>query len=229
MFEADLFQLDLYDASNSLLDHYVQQGIVFLTTKQVMQILNKTYGQIRYAILNYELDAFYLFGDYRITASAIRDYQEKGQEEYERPYHSVMLRLELDGVYELANGSDLRPIKKSLDLQKMPYTVIDDLIHKSKHYHYDQEYEGYTEKNDFYDIPSLAIPDKILLGSLAELLNISAEKLKSYFGTSDNFHELSFTDVYDLLVESEVVNMNIPLKNEGSQKIFNMDGQLNLF
>ena len=230
MDELDLFcATSLYDFDMSLLDYYARQGHVFLTTKQVMAVTKKTYGQIRYAIFNYELDAFYIFGDYRITIQAVRDYFNKDQETYEAVYHSVMNTVELDGVYELALGSGVQQAYRSVIQHHYPISAIDDLLLKNKVYDYEAMKDGQTDARDFYDIPSLNIPDRMLIGDLSLLLNVPVIRLMAMFNASDPYQELTYPEIYDFLVEKEVVNANIPFSGFSSQSFIKDDGQPELF
>lgn len=226
---SDLFP-EMHTESNlSLLDFYARQGLVFLTTKQVMTVMSKSYGQIRYAIMNYELDAFYIEGDYRITIQACKDYCNKLQEQYESIYHAVMGKLELDGVYELANGSNISRLVESVHQHGYPITAIDDLLKKTGKFDYDRMDQGETAKKDFYNIKSLAIPDCILLCDFANMLSVNVAKLFQFFETQDPYVELTYPEVFDFLVEHEVVNASVPFTTGCSQLIVSPARQLELF
>ncbi len=213
----------------SLLDYYAQQGFLFLTTKQVQAVLHKTYGQIRYAIFSYELDAFIIAGDYRMTIQAVRSYMEGQQEEYEELYHYLMSRRELSGVYAAAMGYDLSAVVKAIKTKRYPITAIDGILEKDETYKYDSLPSGRTVIRDYYDIDSLKLPSEAMISGWAELLRIPANKLTNDLKIDDPFFLIPFKTVKEYLVSREFVNLNIPIIEGSSQSDKIDDVQLELF
>ena len=229
--------LDLFASENlfeskynlSLLDYYARQGFIFLNTRQVQTVLNKTYGQIRYAIFSYELDAFLIAGDYRMTHQAVKDYIDAKQESYEALYHYVMSRRELSGVYDAAMGYDLSGALRAIRTKHYPITAIDGLLEKDRTYEYDDLPCGTTVVRDYYNIDYLGLPEEACIGDWAVLLNIPANKLMQDLKVVDPFYLISFKTFKEYLVKREFVNLNIPIQ-EGSSRFDKTDAeQLELF
>lgn len=213
----------------SLLDYYARQGFLFLNTRQVQNVLNKTYGQIRYAIFSYELDAFLIDGDYRITHKAVMDYINAEQERYEETYHYIMSRRELSGVYAAAMGYNLSSAVKALITKRYPITAIDGILEKDRTYEYDDLPQGETVVRDYYDIDSLDLPDEASVGDWARILNIAPQRLIRDLKPLKNVYLISFKTFKEYLVKREFVNMNIPIKEGDSQSDEEASMQLELF
>lgn len=209
----------------SLLDEYCQQGFIMLKTSQAMKILNLTYGQIRYAILNYELDAYLICNRFRITPAAIKSFLSKEQELFERQYHEEMLKHELSGVYNLAFKGNIPEALASLKRHSYPISSLDDLCAKNKQYKYDSMEAGTTEPYDFYDIESLGLPPQIDLYVLAAILQVQTADIAAELNVSSNAI-LSYPEVYDYLMVKQLLNINIPISDSSSQKIIKESGQL---
>lgn len=213
----------------SLLDYYARQGFLFLNTRQVQNVLNKTYGQIRYAIFSYELDAFLIDGDYRITHKAVMDYINAEQERYEETYHYIMSRRELSGVYAAAMGYNLSGAVKALATKRYPITAIDGILEKDRTYEYDDLPQGETVVRDYYDIDSLGLPDEASVGDWARILNIAPQRLIRDLKPLKSVYLISFKTFKEYLVKREFVNMNIPIKEGDSQSDEEASMQLELF
>ena len=213
----------------SLLDYYARQGFLFLNTRQVQNVLNKTYGQIRYAIFSYELDAFLIDGDYRITHKAVMDYINAEQERYEETYHYIMSRRELSGVYAAAMGYNISSAVKALITKRYPITAIDGILEKDRTYGYDDLPQGETVVRDYYDIDSLGLPDEASVGDWARILNIAPQRLIRDLKPLKSVYLISFKTFKEYLVKREFVNMNIPIKEGDSQSDEEASMQLELF
>lgn len=213
----------------SLLDYYARQGFLFLNTRQVQKVLNKTYGQIRYAIFSYELDAFLIDGDYRITHKAVMDYINAEQERYEEIYHYIMSRRELSGVYAAAMGYNISSAVKALITKRYPITAIDGILEKDRTYGYDDLPQGETVVRDYYDIDSLGLPDEASVGDWARILNIAPQRLIRDLKPLKSVYLISFKTFKEYLVKREFVNMNIPIKEGDSQSDEEASMQLELF
>lgn len=231
-----LFQVEAQDSventfsiSYALLDRCVQQGFVFLTPKQVMKILGKTWGQVRYAIYNYELDCYLTCGEYRITVQALEDYISGEQERFEAAYHDVMLQRELSGVHALAFEGRTGDAYRSLMQHGYPVSALDDLLLKTTQRTYDDMPSGTTEAFDFYGISSLPIPDSMYLYELADMLQVSSMALCEDMDVDDYTTLLDYPSIYDYLVVEQFLNANIPVQLKASHKIAKDDGQLSLF
>ena len=220
-----------YNSSNGhpLLDSYAQQGLVFLTPKQVMAALGKTWGQVSYAIRNYMMDCFIICGEYRITIQAVRDYIDNLQSSFEEAYHEAMNRRELTGVHALAFDGQIRPALDSLRSQGYPDSAIDDLLDKSVQQHYAQMPAGTTQVDDFYDIPSLPLYDEMYVFELADLFQVDADSLARDMHADGPRSIIEYPSIYDYLVIEEFLNANVPVKVAPSQKIVSEVGQLELF
>lgn len=216
------------DPDLALLDYYAQQGFVFLTSTQARAVLKKTYGQLRYLTLNYALDAYAICGKYRYTIQALKDCIDNKQGLFEQAYHNAMLKRELSGIHALAFRGSITEALYSIQVHGYPVTAIDDLVAKTEKYYYDEMDEGSTELEDFYDIPSLPIPEKIYLGDLAAMFQVSPVDLAKEMQVSSDAL-LSYPEVYDYLVVKQLLNMNIPVLIDTSDKISKDDGQLFLF
>lgn len=213
----------------ALLDQCVRQGFVFLTPKQVMTILGKTWGQVRYAIYNYEMDCYLVCGEYRITVQAVRDYIQGLQDRFEKPYHEAMLKMELSGVHSLVFEGRISPAYRSMMSHGYPVSAIDDLLHKDRQFTYDAMAPGETVAEDYYDISSLPIPDRMYLYELADMLQVSSSALCRDMGISDFTAVLDYPFIYDYLVVEQFLNANVPVSLNISHNIFKEDGQLSLF
>ena len=190
----------------SLLDYYARQGFLFLNTRQVQNVLNKSYGQIRYAIFSYELDAFLIDGD-----------------------HYIMSRRELSGVYAAAMGYNLSSAVKALATKRYPITAIDGILEKDRTYEYDALPQGETVVRDYYDIGGLGLPDEASVGDWARILNIAPQRLIRDLKMPDSVYLINLKTFKKYLVEREFVNMNIPIKEDNSQSDEESSMQLELF
>ena len=226
---------DLFDVCenpflcDALLDNYVQQGFVFLTPKQVMAILNKTWGQVRYAIYNYELDCYLIAGNYRITVQALEDYISGKQEAYEATYHDVMLQRELSGVHSLVFDGKIQEIYRSLRQHSYPVSAIDDLLMKDNQRTYDELPEGSTEMEDYYGIDQLNLPSLMYLYELADLLQVESRALCHDMKCASYSTILDRDSIVTYLVSKQFLNANVPVQLASSQNISKDPGQLLLF
>ena len=211
-----------------LLDYYVQQGFVFLTPDQVMKVTGKTWGQIRYAIYNYDLDCYIPCGEYRITVQALKDYIAGAQDEIDQLSHNVMLQRELSGVHALVFEGKIREAYSSLLSHGYPASDIDGLLLKNTQWEYDSMPEGSTEAEDYYDVLSLGLEDMPLY-DFASLLQVSTKKLQDEMDIRDYSTILTKNVLNDYLVIKQFLNANIPVRMPASQNISNDDGQLFLF
>lgn len=194
-----------------------------------MAVLGKTWGQVRYAIFNYELDCYIICGEFRITVQALKDYIDGVQDRYERPYHDAMLQRELSGIHALAFEGRITEAYGSLLSHGYPVSAMDDLMQKTRQGCYNEMPAGETEAEDFYDIPSLPIPDKVYLYELADMFQVSSRALCNEMGISDYTAQVDWPTIYDYLVVEQFLNRNIPVQVSRSQKIIKDDGQLMLF
>lgn len=228
-------ELDLFVTSANtsfcvaLLDEYVRQGFVFLTPKQVMAVLDKTWGQVRYAIYNYALDCYLVCGEYRITVQALKDYINGVQEAYEKAYHDVMLQGELSGVYELVSEGRIPAVYRSVLQHGYPVSAIDDLLNKDHFYSYDNMEPGVTEVEDFYDVASLPIPGHMYVYELADMLQVDSSALCRDMDVASYTTLLDYPSINDYLVIKQFLNANIPVSLADSQNFVKDDGQLSLF
>lgn len=230
LFQADWPGDNRYPSNTrALLDQCVQQGFVFLTPKQVMMILGKSWGQVRYAIYNYELDCYMTCGEYRITVQALEDYINGEQAAYEAAYHDVMLQVELSGVHSLAFEGRIKEAYRSLIQHGYPVSALDDLLLKTTQRSYDDMAPGTTEAMDFYGIDQLPIPDHMYLYELADMLQVSSSDLCEDMGVDDYAALLDYPTIYDYLVVEQFLNADIPVSVKVSQKVSKEDGQLFLF
>ena len=227
--------LDLFPMNNTsestdfaLLGFYAQQGFLLLTTSQVCSVLRKTYGQVRYAVLSYELDAYLIAGEYRFSLAALDDYINGIQEKYEEAYHDVMTKREIYGVHELVFEGRPQQVLKSLQRKGYPETEIDGLLDKSVERHYDAQNEGVTEAEDFYGIPELNIPESIYLADFASLIQVDQMALAKDMGLPVGAL-LVYPEIYDYMVVKQFVNANVTLSSASSEKIIKDDGQLLLW
>ena len=176
-----------------------------------MAVLGKTWGQVRYAIFNYELDCYIICGEFRITVQALKDYIDGVQDRYERPYHDAMLQRELSGIHALAFEGRITEAYGSLLSHGYPVSAMDDLMQKTRQSCYNDMPAGETEAEDFYDIPSLPIPDKAYLYELADMFQVSSRALCYEMGISDYTAQVDWPTIYDYLVVEQFLNRNIPM------------------
>lgn len=228
----DLFeefeQVTSCNSTTPLLDYYVQQGFVFLTPDQVMKVTGKTWGQIRYAIYNYDLDCYIPCGEYRIAVQSLKDYIAGAQDEIDQLSHNVMLQRELSGVHDLVFEGRIQEAYSSLISHGYSASDIDELLHKDKQWIYDSMPEGSTKADDYYDVPALGL-DEMPLYDFATLLQVSTKKLQDEMDIRDYSTVLTKTVLNDYLVIKQFLNANIPVKMPTSQNLSNDDGQLFLF
>lgn len=225
----DLFAVCENPFFDALLDNYVQQGFVFLTPKQVMNVLDKTWGQVRYAIYNYALDCYLIAGNYRITVQALEDYISGKQKAYEEAYHDVMLQRELSGVHSLVFDGKIQEIYRSLQQHNYPVSAIDDLLLKDNQKAYDELPEGSTEMEDYYDIDRLNLPNLMYLYELADLLQVESRVLCHDMKCASYFTILDREAATEYLISKQFLNANVPVQLTCSQNISKDSGQLFLF
>lgn len=216
------------NSTTPLLDYYVQQGFVFLTPDQVMKVTGKTWGQLRYAIYNYDLDCYIPCGEYRIAVQSLKDYIAGAQDEIDQLSHNVMLQRELSGVHDLVFEGRIQEAYSSLISHGYSASDIDELLRKDKQWIYDSMPEGSTKADDYYDVPALGLEDMPLY-DFATLLQVSTKKLQDEMDIRDYSTVLTKNVVNDYLVIKQFLNANIPVKIPTSQNLSNDDGQLFLF
>lgn len=216
------------NSTTPLLDYYVQQGFVFLTPDQVMKVTGKTWGQIRYAIYNYDLDCYIPCGEYRIAVQSLKDYIAGAQDEIDQLSHNVMLQRELSGVHDLVFEGRIQEAYSSLISHGYSASDIDELLRKDKQWIYDSMPEGSTKADDYYDVPALGLEDMPLY-DFATLLQVSTKKLQEEMDIRDYSTVLTKNVLNDYLVIKQFLNANIPVKIPTSQNLSNDDGQLFLF
>ncbi len=219
----ETYLFDMTIDPKSLLADMSQRGFVFLTPKQVCSITDKTWGMIRYAALNYALDAYLIKGNFRFTISAVEDYLDNVEESFEKAYHDSISRREIYGAYALREGS-VEPLVTSLKSHGIPMTSIDDLMDIRLPEPYEMQPSGETELDDFYGIDSLDLPDELPVWHLADVLQIPEEVICEDMGVSKT-DVLEYMSVYDWLVSKQLVNANIGDKVALSQSNDNLSKQ----
>lgn len=219
----ETYLFDMTIDPKSLLADMSQRGFVFLTPKQVCSITDKTWGMIRYAALNYALDAYLIKGNFRFTISAVEDYLDNVEESFEKAYHDSISRREIYGTYALREGS-VAPLVTSLKSHGIPMTAIDELMDIKLPEPYDMQAPGKTELDDFYGIDFLDLPDEVPVWYLSDVLQMPAEIICEDIGVSKT-DVLEYMSVYDWLVSKQLVNANIGDKVALSQSYDNLSEQ----
>lgn len=201
MFQPDLFTYSSISTRELLLCR-AREGLLFYGIAQVAAMTGKTAFEVRYAIIStYHLDALRLGGEYRIPYTGILgylDYLENKTGEY----------VELDG------SKDCDPGRMAL------YRYLSRLPHGhapagSRPY---DLMEGKTEPNprDWYSLQDLPLPYSARPTIWAMILGVPTELVTSSVGSKRC--EIEWPEIYDWLVECEVVNLPVPLDQTVTMK-----------
>ena len=201
MVQPDLFTYSSISTRELLLCK-AQEGLVFYGIAQVAKMTGKTPFEVRYAIIStYHLDALRLGEEYRIPYTGILaylDYLENKTGEY----------VELDG------SKDCDPGRMAL------YRYLSRLPHGhapagSRPY---DLMEGKTEPNprDWYSLQDLPLPYSARPTIWAMILGVPTELVTSSVGSKRC--EIEWPEIYDWLVECEVVNLPVPLDQTVTMK-----------
>lgn len=194
MDQPDLFSYHRISTRELLLGK-AREGLIFYGIAQTAAITGKTPFEIKYAIIaTYHLDALRLGDKYRIPYTAVLDYMdylENKTGEYVEP----------DGP------KDCDPGKTALYryLSRLPHGHVPkgrrtyDLL------------PGKTEKSlqDWYSLPDLPLPYSAKSYCWARILGTSSDLVEKGTGCSGT---IGWPEMYDWLVECEVINLPIPLE-----------------
>lgn len=200
MNQPDLFSYCRISTRELLLGK-AREGLLFYGITQVATITGKTPFEVRYAIIaTYHLDALRLGDEYRIPYTAILDYLdylENKTGEY----------IELDG------SKDCDPGRIAL------YRYLAMLPHRHAPegcMPYDSM-PGKTESCpvDWYSLPQLPLPDSAPAYVWASILGVTADVVEKGVGISGL---IGWPDMFDWLVECEVVNLPIPMELVSNRK-----------
>lgn len=198
MVQPDLFSYCRISTRELLLGK-AREGLIFYGIAQTAAITGKTPFEIRYAIIaTYHLDALRLGDEYRIPYTAILDYLD-------------YLENKTGEFTEMDGSKDCDPGRIGL------YRYLSQLPHghaPSGRCPFDRM-EGKTEQSpqDWYSLQSLPFPFSAKASVWAMILGVPTDLVKESVGTCSE--DISWPEIYDWLVESEVINL--PVSSESGE------------
>lgn len=194
MIQSELFHTESI-STRDILFRNAKEGVLFYGIGQVSTMVGKTSFEVRYAIIcTYHIDAVRLDGEYRIPYSAIIDYLD-----YLENKTGEFVRY--DGC-----SYDYDPARLAIDryLLLLPHGKTPK---GSRPY---ESIEGRTEDNpqDWYSLNDLPLPHEADSNDWACILGVSADIVEKNIGHGGL---IGWPELYDWLIESEVINLPIPM------------------
>lgn len=233
--ESFLFEME-DDALDATLRRKAEEGILFYSVMQSRKLLGITECQVRYAIDTYRLDALFLAGEYRIPYTAILEFAGSGWLETSIEYLNAHKAVDIEGVYDLNFNGNTGHIVRSLNSLHMPLEAIPLLLEKYRRYCYDDLPGEEPERQDWYALDELDLPMEETVSAYAGILGTKADwlawKLRDYCGRKCRISDrVSYPELFDLLVDCELVNYPIPVVLDFSRPPAEPDdsSQLTLF
>lgn len=208
---------------------YEDNGRYFLTLQESAKVLGLSVYEVRYAILNYRLDALLVTGEYRILTDWIRTYGKCRSDDY-TSYARALEEMEFSGVHALAfEGRITEAVRRVEELDK-PYQVLSDLVRFDRQRHYDDMPSEEEAVLDWYGLSSLTFwpADIACIGDWASLLRVNALVLAREMSI-DPSSQVEWPEMYDFLVEREVLNLPCPFTVWQNRREDEPSGQLTLF
>lgn len=212
-----------------LIQAYEGNGRHFLTLQESAKVLGMTVYEVRYAILNYRLDALLVTGEYRIQMDWLRAYERHRNDDY-TSYARTLEEMEYSGVHALAFDGRLTEAVKRVEQLGKPYQVLSDLVRKDRQRHYDGMPGEEAAMIDWYGLSGFDFwPDDIAsIGDWAKVLRVHAPALSREL-YMDPSSQVEWPEMYDFLVEREVVNLPCPFTVWQNRREEEPSGQLSLF
>ena len=137
--------------------------------------------------------------------------------------------MALSGVHALNFEGRIDEVLSSLRDKHVPAEAVVSLLEKGVQYHYDDMPGDEDDVSDWYEIEQLQLPYRAPLYEYADIIGVKPEHIASELDVALQ-SILVFPDVYDLLVEHEIVNLPIPFTVAYKQcKDDDCDDQLLLF
>lgn len=216
MTEGFLFDIGK-DPAEAVLRRNAEDGRLFYSVSECRKYLDLTDCRVRYAIESYRLDALFLAGEYRIPYTAILRFEDSGWLELSIEYLNAHRAIDIDGVYDLNFNGNVGRVVRSLQEKHMPLEIIPHLLEKNRRQEYDKMPGEEEAKEDWYFLDELQLPVRATASEYAGLLGIKPAwlcwDLKGYCGRkvmpSD---EVDYPELFDLLVDHEMVNYPIPVQ-----------------
>ncbi len=208
-------QLDLFQTTRVsiavALQRAASNGRLFYTIRQVANLLGISGFRVYYLVYNYRLDALWVAGEYRIPFTAIIDYLQD-RAVITRQYFDYLIYTDsrtLKGVFAFVQDPDNQPLPTLPEgLPVNPDTAMSILGRA-----WPQKTQGSTEPNpiDWYGLEDLRLPWKATVGDWAGILEISTAALLTDSSWSEE-EIVCWPEMYDWMIEREVVNQPIPYR-----------------
>lgn len=183
-------------------------GRLFFSIRESAALLGITGFRVYNLVYQYRLDAFLIGGEYRIPWTALVCLEEE-LPEIRRQFFGYLRFVEsreIKGFFAARKtakeGASLDVIKSSLNRTDLSEQMIAQILARKLPARQQSVLEANVQ--DWYDIPSMRLPEEADVEEWAELLGcktISLCSLKS---------PVSYPVMYDYLVDHEVVNLPVP-------------------
>lgn len=203
----DLFSYHI--SLDEVLANYQSNGKYFLSVAQAAKCLGLTTAEARYAILFYRLDALLITGEYRIHLNWVKDFSAIPQNAF-LDFYNQIAEVEIEGIHDLLFKGKVQPLIKSLDNTGYPVSDVIELLHKDHQFKYETMAADEPEVQDWYDLNALFDwPDSAPVSQWAALLSVNSNQLALELNSSKT-SAIGWPEIYDFLVEHEVVNLPCP-------------------
>lgn len=208
-------QLDLFKTTKISLAVALQRaasnGRLFYTIRQVANLLGISGFRVYYLVYNYRLDALLVAGEYRIPFTAVIDYLHD-RFKITRQYFDYLAytdRRTISGVLPFLADPD----KASLPTLPEGVAITPDLAMQLLQRNW-PSLDADTQEAapiDWYGLEDLRLPMKAPLPCWASILATSV----SAFVADSEWREdeiITWWDMYDWMIEREVVNLPVPYR-----------------
>lgn len=219
-------QLDLFQTSRLsiavALQRAASNGRLFYTIRQVANLLGVSGFRIYYLVYNYRLDALWVAGEYRIPFTAVIDYLQD-RAAITRQYFDYLIYTDsktITGVLPFLQDPNNQPLPTLPEgMAVTPDTALAILGRQ-----WPRKVQGSTELNpiDWYGLGDLRLPWMAPIAAWAAILEISTSALVSDSSWSEE-DLICWPDMYDWMIEREVVNQPIPYRFVTPKKISTVD------
>jgi hypothetical protein len=203
----------------------------FWTMQETARLLKTSASEVWWLIVHYRLDALLVCGEYRIPWTAICrliDDKKRIQEQF-NCYQCWTTYRQVKFFLELRAGADVR---NAMQAQNVPPELVQAMLRRKLPD--PQMWSSSTpgqilepDQEDWYELHALDLPTELLADDWAGLLRVGRGMWLLETGLESGAL-VGWPEVYDLLIEREVVNLPAGYRIPGACQKETADGQLEL-
>lgn len=207
-------QLDLFKSNKApmatMLQRAASNGRLFYTVRQTAEMLHLSGFRVYYLVYNYRLDALWIAGEYRIPFTAIIDYVAD-RSEISRQFFDYIAYTDnrtLSGVLPFHN--ECGPAPTHPDGTPAGKHLMDAI--RQRQWPERSLSREEADPIDWYCLTDLRAPYEAPVNVWAQFLSVTVEQLVSDSDWSSAEQIVEWPEMYDWMIEREVVNLPVPYR-----------------